>query len=171
MQYDWYSLVENNEIQQGDLLFDLEVPLVSDTEGDKPDVAFQTYDLIVMTQSSDIRKTAMDYLILCPITELKVATKYHEDFGTDDGKENLRKGRYVGFHLLNKCEITGLERDFMVVQFERVIERPKATIQDFVLKTRPRLRLLPPYREHLAQAFARFFMRVGLPIDIPRFKN
>ena len=25
----------------------------------------------------------------------------------------------------------------------------------------------PPYREHLAQAFARFFMRVGLPIDIP----
>jgi hypothetical protein len=27
----------------------------------------------------------------------------------------------------------------------------------------PRLRLLPPYREHLSQAFARFFMRVGLP--------
>jgi hypothetical protein len=24
------------------------------------------------------------------------------------------------------------------------------------------LRLLPPYREHLSQAFARFFMRVGL---------
>jgi len=33
-----------------------------------------------------------------------------------------------------------------------------------------RLRLLPPYREHLAQAFARFFMRVGLPADIPKFK-
>jgi hypothetical protein len=30
-----------------------------------------------------------------------------------------------------------------------------------------RLRLCPPYREHLAQAFARFFMRVGLPSDIP----
>jgi hypothetical protein len=33
-----------------------------------------------------------------------------------------------------------------------------------------RLRLLPPYREHLSQAFARFFMRVGLPTDIPKFK-
>jgi hypothetical protein len=32
-----------------------------------------------------------------------------------------------------------------------------------------RLRLLPPYREHLSQAFARFFMRVGLPVDIPPF--
>jgi hypothetical protein len=31
-----------------------------------------------------------------------------------------------------------------------------------------RLRLLPPYREHLSQAFARYFMRVGLPQDIPR---
>jgi hypothetical protein len=27
-----------------------------------------------------------------------------------------------------------------------------------------RLRLLPPYREYLAQAFARFYMRIGLPI-------
>jgi hypothetical protein len=32
------------------------------------------------------------------------------------------------------------------------------------------LRLCPPYREHLAQAFARFFMRVGLPIPIPPAK-
>ena len=29
--------------------------------------------------------------------------------------------------------------------------------------------LLPPYREHLSQAFARFFMRVGLPLDIAPF--
>ena len=28
-----------------------------------------------------------------------------------------------------------------------------------------------PYREHLAQAFARYFMRVGLPVDIPAFKS
>lgn len=28
------------------------------------------------------------------------------------------------------------------------------------------LRLLPPYREHLSQAFARYFMRVGLPQDL-----
>ena len=34
---------------------------------------------------------------------------------------------------------------------------------------KPRLRLLSPYREHLAQALARFYMRVGLPVDIPAF--
>jgi hypothetical protein len=30
-------------------------------------------------------------------------------------------------------------------------------------RQRPRLRLRSPYREHLSQASARFFMRVGLP--------
>jgi hypothetical protein len=29
-----------------------------------------------------------------------------------------------------------------------------------------RPRLLSPYREHLSQAFARYFMRVGLPVPV-----
>ena len=31
--------------------------------------------------------------------------------------------------------------------------------------------IIPPIREHLSQAFARFFMRVGLPFNIPPFKK
>jgi len=42
-------------------------------------------------------------------------------------------------------------------------------IVDLAKKKGKRLRLLPPYREHLSQAFARFFIRVGLPVDIPQF--
>ena len=33
----------------------------------------------------------------------------------------------------------------------------------YAQRAKSRLRLRPPYREHLSQAFARFFMRVGLP--------
>jgi len=36
-------------------------------------------------------------------------------------------------------------------------------------KAAKRLRLLPPYREHPSRSFARFFMRAGLPGDIPPF--
>ncbi len=43
------------------------------------------------------------------------------------------------------------------------------SLKDLAVRRSPRPRLLPPYREHLAQAFARFFMRVGLPVDIPAF--
>lgn len=167
MQYHWYGVVTNNEIQQGDLLFDFDIPIVRQMEGDLGDI--ETFDLIVMTQSCDIAKTRIEYLILCPIWPLGMATKLHPEFGTPKGKENLRKGGFVNFHLLNKCEIAGFERDFLIVQFERVIERPKGSVQEFVSKQKSRLRLLPPYREHLSQAFARFFMRVGLPVDIPAF--
>jgi hypothetical protein len=34
----------------------------------------------------------------------------------------------------------------------------------------PRWRLRSPFLEHFSQAFARFFMRVGLPSSIPEFK-
>lgn len=41
-----------------------------------------------------------------------------------------------------------------------------STLENIVKKQNKRIRLLPPYREHLSQAFARYFMRVGLPQDI-----
>lgn len=168
MQYPWYTVVKGNEIQQGDILFDIDIPMARQIEGDRiGDI--ETYDLVVMTQSCDIPRARTEFLILCPIWPLEQAAKLHSDFGARAGKETLRKGGFVGFHLLNKCELAGFERDFMVVQFERVIERPKDSIQEFAARQEARLRLLPPYREHLAQAFARFFMRVGLPIDIPAF--
>ena len=49
--------------------------------------------------------------------------------------------------------------------FQQVYSLPKEYIFGFVQSKSLRLRLLPPYREYLSQAFARFFMRVGLPMD------
>ncbi|MEK7846207.1 MAG: hypothetical protein AAB257_04505 [Nitrospinota bacterium] len=91
-------------------------------------------------------------------------------FTSKNGKETLRQGNVPGYHLLNRCEINEMERDFMVVDFRSVYSIPFPLINEIKDKQQKRLRLLPPYREHLSQAFARFFMRVGLPVDIPSFK-
>jgi hypothetical protein len=56
----------------------------------------------------------------------------------------------------------------MVVDFRRVFSLPFGFLRDAANLLH--LRLLPPYREHLSQSFARYFMRVGLPVDIPRLK-
>ncbi|MCS6860043.1 MAG: hypothetical protein NZT92_06970 [Abditibacteriales bacterium] len=63
-----------------------------------------------------------------------------------------------------------MQREIRVVDFRRVYTLPKAFVRNFAAAQGKRLRPLPPYREHLAQAFARFFMRVGLPVDIPPFR-
>lgn len=46
---------------------------------------------------------------------------------------------------------------------------PRTFLESFLQnKQQSRLRLRPPYREHLSQAFARFFMRVGLPTGVKK---
>jgi hypothetical protein len=59
---------------------------------------------------------------------------------------------------------------YLVVDFRNVYSVSFDFLTEWVQRKGRRLRLLSPYREHLSQAFARFFMRVGLPVDIPPFK-
>ena len=51
----------------------------------------------------------------------------------------------------------------MLVQGNRPLVLDKAIMADPLAQPNPRLRLLPPDRERLAQACARAFTRVGLP--------
>ena len=84
--------------------------------------------------------------------------------------EKARKGQLVAYHVLNECKLPNAEREFRVVDFHRIYALPLDFTRKFAAQTQNRIRLLPPYREHLSQAFARFFMRVGLPTDIPSFR-
>ena len=73
-------------------------------------------------------------------------------------------------HVLAPCELPGLEREVRVVDFHRLYTLPLQFLRKRAGDEGRRLRLQPPYREHLSQAFARYFMRVGLPVDIAPFK-
>jgi len=57
-------------------------------------------------------------------------------------------------------------KDYQVVDFRNVYGVQFSLLQNMAENIQDRIRLLPPYREHLSQAFARYFMRVGLPQDI-----
>jgi len=174
--YPWYEAAPGPDLEQGDIFRALDIPTVrySNTGAsdrlydDEPEVDIETFDAIVLSQSCDLQKPGFDRVLLCPIWPLGEAVELHPHLGSRKGKNDLRDGRVVAFHLLNQCDLAGFERDFSIVQFERVLDVPKALLQ-MVAASGQRLRLLPPYREHMAQAFARFFMRVGLPVDIPPF--
>jgi hypothetical protein len=58
-----------------------------------------------------------------------------------------------------------------VVDFHRVFVLLKPVVEAVARSAGLRLRLRPPYREYLAQAFARYFMRVGLPLDANAFES
>ena len=77
---------------------------------------------------------------------------------------------YSGHHVLNRCDLSGHERDFMLVDLSRVFTMDVGVIRELARGHAPRLRLLPPDLEHFSQAFAWLLMWVGLPVDIPPFR-
>ena len=124
----------------------------------------------MLSQSCDLvqgREKLTDVL-LCSLWQRAELTEGY--LATNKGMEEARRGNLPGFHVLAACDLQGLIREVSVVDFRRVYSLPLTFLRTRALATGPRIRLCPPYREHLSQAFARFFMRVGLPADVPPFR-
>lgn len=170
-EYPWYKVVtEKNDLMQGDFITDCPIIIPPSEISDDIKVRIINYDVVIMSQSCDLVQRKVDLVLVCPIWPLSEFEKRSDFFRGRKGKEALRHGNVPGYQLLNKCEINGFDTDFLVVDFRSVYSVPFNFLTELIPKKGNRLRLLPPYREHLSQAFARFFMRVGLPVDIPSFK-
>jgi hypothetical protein len=174
VRFPWYDVVEGTELQQGDFIAGCPVfhPSLGAVEGGaEVEVQLTRRTGIILTQSCDRALRAdgrshSEEVLFCSAYSFGELV-HHRVFGKRAGWEEARKGRHPGFHVLNRCSVPGHEREFMLVDFTRVFTVDAGLVRELAATQGPRLRLNPPYREHLAQSFARFFMRVGLPVDIP----
>ena len=176
MDYEWYDEIPaNSPVEQGDIVECCNIIIPKEEHylalsenrkhGEPLDVL--EIDGIVLSQSCDIQNEKIDSLILCQIFSLRVFKEKGGSFAGSQARENLRQGRFPEYHLLQKFKSEKLPDDFYYVDFHHIYSVPKRFVEA-ILKDKPRKRLLPPYREHLSQSFARYFMRVGLPVDIPK---
>jgi hypothetical protein len=172
--YPWYEIVNEDGLEQGDILEGCPVFIVpEDLAGGALASAlfdWETRDLIVMSQTCDMVKGREKIVeaLLCPVWQRPELTEGY--LATSRGMEDARRGNLPGYHVIAACDLPGFGREVRVVEFRRVYSLPLAFLRKQATTTGERLRLLPPYREHLSQAFARFFMRVGLPVDVPPFR-
>ena len=173
-KYPWYEIVEGQEIEQGDILDGCPVFLPpEELAASRPDIAsfrWEDRDVVIMSQTCDmvLGHEKVPEVLLCAVwrrSELR-----HGHLSTSKGMEDARRGNLPGFHVLAECTLRGFSCQVRVVDFRRVYSLPMQFIRKRASVSK-RVRLLPPYREHLSQAFARFFMRVGLPVDIPAFER
>jgi len=173
MRYEWYEIVENDELQQGDIIRScpILVPPATLPETEQGiDIRVEEYDVIVLSQSCDLAQQKINLVLVCPVWTLEEFEREDPNYKSSKMKESIRRGDVPGYHMLNKCEISGFETNYQIVDFKNTYAVHLDFLKEFVTTVGKRVRLLPPYREHLSQAFARFFMRVGLPADIPPFK-
>ena len=135
-------------------------------------------DTVIMTQACDLEHGKVQNVVLCPHLSL---TEYREDWeATMESKEqnpskkawrghceDIRDGFMWNLTILNAGNTSTLETEHRIVDFHEIFTIPRTFLESLLeQRGQPRLRLLPPYREHLSQAFARFFMRVGLPVQV-----
>jgi hypothetical protein len=187
MSETWYEMVEAaSPLTQGDLLFDCPLltwdPAALRSAGDvvapgalKDSVSAFREDVVVMTQACDLEHRKVENVVLCPHVPLTTFRRVWQEWMTSKKQnpsekawkrtcEDVANGYVWNQAFLNRSDHPGLITEIRVVDFHDVFTVPRSFLEA-LLQTRqsPRLRLLPPYREHLSQAFARFFMRVGLP--------
>ncbi len=169
-EYPWYEIVTGKDLFQGDIIYSCPLVLPPLIIKDEFEADIIEYDVIIMSQSCDLIQKKLELVLVCPIWQLSEFENKNPSYKDLTMKESLRKGYLPGYHLLNKCEINGFKSEYLIVDFRDVFSVNFDFLVEFVQEKSDRLRLLSPYREHLSQAFARFFMRVGLPVDIPPFK-
>lgn len=134
------------------------LPTVDAREHGIVDFEWEERDLIVLSQTCVLVKgrEKLTEVLLCSVwnrSELRTGR-----LSTPNGLEDAQRGNLPGCHVLASCDLAGLEREVRVADFRRVYSLPLAFLRKRALLDVRRLRLLPPYREHLSQAFARFFM-------------
>jgi hypothetical protein len=171
----WWEQARGEPLRQGDLLPACLVPLFHPDFGHVPNVTetveVREYDCVILTQSCDLENQKAPLVALCPVFALTAYEQAEPRLAQKGEWEKARQGRVEGLHLLASPAEPDNNRSCLVVDFRHIYGLPTGYLQAHARSLGLRWRLRSPYLEHLSQAFARFFMRVGLPASIPPFKK
>jgi len=180
----WYEAVRGESLAQGDILTDVRFPVLTGPFDDWQTMTsvpaeWVVNTVVILSQSCDldIEHGEAESVIVCPmysteaIKEQHLAKKPYSAKDLTNRVEHIRKGNQPALHMLPPCRLPEHRRDTVIVNFWQTTTVPLQLIRAIVAAMDWRLRLLPPYREHLGQAFARFVMRVGLPQNFQSENN
>lgn len=170
----WWVHVEGPHLAQGDYLPKCLVPFFDPdygTGGQVQEVPVKEYDCLVLTQSCDLENDKAPLVALCPVHPISRFEEVNPKFKEKGAWERVRQGRIEGLHLFASPANPNNNQDCLVAGFREIYSLPIGYLKQHAESLRQRWRLQSPYLEHFSQAFARFFMRVGLPSSIPPFKQ
>jgi len=169
----FWTEVVGEHLAQGDYLPNCPVPVFpadyGQTEGNSA-VGVRNVDLIIVTQSCDLENKKVTLVAMCSIWTVAQLKTLDEKYGKADRLEDVRKGKFEALHMLSSTETPSNNWDVRIMDFREIHSRPVQFLGSHATKVGKRWRLKSPYLEHFSQAFARFFMRVGLPSAIQKFK-
>ncbi len=176
----FWAAINDATLRQGDLLPGCWIPefpsdfAIPTTE--PRIVQADQADLVVMTQSCDLEQGNVSLVALCPVWPIPAFEEAQASQGCGksakawrDYWNNVRKGRSPTLHLLASPITPNEARAALLVDFRAIYSLPFNYLTGHAGELGDRWRLRSPFLEHFSQAFARSFMRVGLPSSVPEF--
>jgi hypothetical protein len=151
-------------LSQGDILdgcpiFGLEVPAAGVDLDATP--ARWRERVIVLTQACDLAQAKS--------TKILVALLHPAQLLVERGilkaptiRDQVRRGLVYGWYFLPATDAP-ISLPESIVDLHDLHTVPRAVLERLITDGKRVCRLLPPYREHLAQHFAVTYMRIGLP--------
>jgi hypothetical protein len=193
MSEKWYSVREPGaRLTQGDIITECplltwETPKADAGEAPTPTdsverlsklVAAKKADVVVMTQACDLAQSKVSNVVLCPCLPLsKYKTRWEENEKARNQNpspkawkhvcDDIKDGYMWNLFMMDSFPEGEITTEHRIVDFHAIYTVPRTFLETLLIERGvKRLSLLPPYREHLSQSFARYFMRVGLPQNI-----
>ena len=180
---EWWSAVSGVDLEQGDLLHDFPISVVQPVEQGEPgyrsarsvSVEIQVMTGVVITQTCDLAQGKVNDVLVARVVPWHAFAEAQYRAGNTNVISgayinNLIQGNIQPIALLGERQ-TRPQLNWSIVDFRELVTPQRSAIDGHNQEPghRTRLRLRSPYKEHLAQAFARYFMRVGLLHDATLF--
>jgi hypothetical protein len=170
----WYDVVQGQSLEQGDVFQDVLLPVVINADPQRPEIVLEQVTAVVLSQTCDLVNGKLEQVLFAAVVAYDVYSLEQERAGNGFvASRRFRRAVLDGaLAPLSVLRPTTGEPNlpWSLVDFRRTYALPTDGAAELATRIGPRLRLRSPYREHLAQGFARFYMRVGLPVDASDFE-
>jgi hypothetical protein len=150
-------------LDQGDLIDDCPVASITHNQVGRVDQSKFAVDLhrvLVLTQTCDLAMAKTNSIVVASVFDAEEMIKAGF-VKAADVKGPIRAGRSFGVYFLPANSETSFGE--MIVDLRRLPTVGIEFLDELRLASKRRLRLVTPYREHLAKHFADTYSRIGLP--------
>lgn len=160
----WYEVISGPELEQGDILTDLSAPRAVEDAGAPGGFRIRTGhgNYVVLSQTCDLENDKLQEVLLADVSTYQSAASTSEMVRSSKFRKALVQGSDWAYFLLPEFDGPPVF-PWSLVNFHYLflVDVQACTIRAEQMGNR--LRLTPPYKEHLAQSFGRYMMRIALP--------
>lgn len=167
----WYQVVNGDALEQGDILTGIITPrAVIDTSGQGL-IRVGVGSYVVLSQTCDLENDKVQEVLLANVISYQqLAHEVGDIARSTKFREALIQGSDIAYFLLH--EFLGPPTlEWSVVNFHQLRLADTIYCRRQAASLGPRLRMVPPYKENLAQCFGRYMMRVALPQTAHAFRS